>query len=93
MTTPRPNFRCSLDDLQAARLMRSLAIPANPRVNLGSLILGVYGLFLALFMAWMLTGPPIPEQDWTDTGVGCIDDCLEPIQDEADYHNTERTNP
>ena len=20
-----------------------------------------------------------PEQDWTDTGVGCIDDCLEPL--------------
>lgn len=80
----RHNIRhASIDDLQAARLMRSMAIHANPRLNLGSALLGGYALFLALFMAWMLTGPPAQE-DFTDTGVGCID-CLDPmIQDEVD---------
>ena len=80
----RQNIRCSVDDLQAARLRRSMATPANPRLNLGSVILGGYVLFLALFMTWVLTGPPAQE-DFTDTGVGCIDDCLDPmIEDEAD---------
>ena len=80
----RHNIRCSVDDLQAARLMRSLETHANPRLTLGAVILGGYALFLALFMAWMLSGPPAPV-DFTDTGVGCIDDCLDPmIEDEAD---------
>ena len=79
----RPNIRyASLDDLAAARLMRSMAPHAH--LNLGAVvILGGYALFLALFMTWMLTGPPAQE-DFTDTGVGCID-CLDPmIEDEAD---------
>lgn len=29
-----------------------------------------------------------PEEDFTDTGVGCTDDCLEPADD-----NDERTTP
>lgn len=35
------------------------------------------GLFLALAgcLAW---ADYEPEQDWTDSGVGCIDDCLDP---------------
>lgn len=79
----RHNIRCSVDDLQAARLIRSMATPANPRLNLGSVLLGGYALFLGLFLAWIMTGPPA-QVDFTDTGVGCID-CLEPmIQDEAD---------
>lgn len=81
----RHNIRyASVDDLQAARLMRSMATHANPRLNLGSALLGGYVLFLGLFLAWMLTGPPA-QVDFTDTGVGCIDDCLDPmIEDEAD---------
>lgn len=41
-------------------------------------------LIAALLAAGMLTlANPDAQEDWTDTGVGCID-CLEPeIQDEA----------
>lgn len=81
----RPNIRyASLDDLQAARLMRSLETHANPRLTLGAVILGGYLIFLILFISWMLAGPPA-QVGFTDTGVGCIDDCLDPmIEDEAD---------
>ena len=62
MNTPRLNVRCSLDDLHAARLMRSLAIPANPRVNLGALILGAYTAFLVAFTVWALASGAEPYQ-------------------------------
>ena len=79
----RPNVRCSLDDLQAARLMRSLT-PHTNHLTLGAVILGGYTLLLGLFLAWILTGPPA-QQDFTDSGVGCTTDCLDPmIEDEAD---------
>lgn len=42
-------------------------------------------LIAALLAAGMLTlANPDAQEDWTDTGVGCVDDCLDPeIQDEA----------
>ena len=49
----------------------------------GTLSLGVLLASLALVglcWVWALTGAPV--QDYTDSGVGCVDDCLE-IQDEA----------
>lgn len=36
---------------------------------------------LAIFASVQPAPPPI---DWTDTGVGCIDDCLDPIDTSAD---------
>ena len=47
----RPNT--SLDDLYASRLIQELEAH-NTRPDLGLLILGLYGLFLGLFLYWVL---------------------------------------
>ena len=49
----RPNT--SLDDLYASRLLQELETQATtPRPDLGLLILGLYGLFLGLFLYWIV---------------------------------------
>ena len=47
-------------------------------LSLGVLLAGL--TLVGLCWVWAFTGSTV--QDYTDTGVGCIDDCLE-IQDEA----------
>ena len=49
----------------------------NP-IGFGVLLAGL--TLVGLCWAWAFTGSTV--QDYTDTGVGCVDDCLE-IQDEA----------
>ena len=89
----RPNIRyASLDDLAAARLMRSLETHANPRLTLGSVILVTYTVLILLFTGWMLSGPPAQEKDCGIEGTDWYYECttgeavdLTPmIQDEAD---------
>lgn len=36
-------------------------------------------LILLSLLLLVACGPVEPEQDWTDTGVQCLDDCLEPL--------------
>lgn len=52
----------------------------SPKDLLAGLALAcVYGLLVGLALAYE------PNEDFTDTGVGCVDDCLEPMsEDEAD---------
>lgn len=41
-------------------------------------------LVLASLAVFASVQPAPPVIDWTDTGVGCIDDCLEPLDTSAD---------
>lgn len=42
-----------------------------------------YGLALCLFVTWAFADQ-IDSYDFTDTGVGCIEDCLEPADTEVE---------
>lgn len=70
----RPNTRT--DDFYAARLLRQYE--RSDRAP--------WPLILVLYVALALIGwaaVTTPDEDFTDSGVGCSDDCLQ-IQDEAD---------
>jgi hypothetical protein len=60
----------------------------------------IAALCLYLLCSWTSAVPTLcetlahAEEDWTDTGVGCTDDCLDPmIQDEAQTTTSQRRAP
>ena len=77
----RPNVRRTA----ALPLRRLDPYPAATRLTryADGLAVGLLAALVGLCWLWAVgTFQPV---DFTDTGVGCIDDCLEPmIQDEAD---------
>jgi hypothetical protein len=52
----RPNIRtANLDDFHASQLIRDLESQCFPRPDLGAWVLVSYGLFLGLFVYWVMT--------------------------------------
>lgn len=76
----KPNL--TQDDLLSARILKCYEDPDDQTPWLLTLVLcASLTMFLWAYLAW----PAVLPADFTDSGVQCIDDCLEPaMQDEAD---------
>ncbi len=82
----RPNIYTT-DDYRTAKLLRTYH-QHDERGAPWALLLLLCSLALSLWgWAWLL----IPPDDFTDSGVNCIDDCLQ-IQDEADETISQERN-
>lgn len=55
----------------------------QPRANdswKDPMLLAVLGMLLTAILMLLAGVPDYQAEDWTDTGVGCIEDCTEPLE-------------